>query len=44
MRKIINTGDRRLAGPTLPPKGLFLRKIEYYREPLKTPVGFPEVP
>jgi tRNA pseudouridine38-40 synthase len=29
---LINTGDRSLAGPTLPAKGLFLWKIDYYRE------------
>jgi tRNA pseudouridine38-40 synthase len=32
MRDIIASADRRLAGPTLPPQGLFLWKIEYYRE------------
>jgi tRNA pseudouridine38-40 synthase len=31
MRRIIHAGDRRFAGPTLPAKGLFLWKIEYYR-------------
>ncbi|MDR2258042.1 MAG: tRNA pseudouridine(38-40) synthase TruA [Treponema sp.] len=31
LRGIINYGDRRLAGPTLPAKGLFLWKIDYYR-------------
>jgi tRNA pseudouridine38-40 synthase len=29
---LIAGGDRRSAGPTLPPGGLFLWKIEYYRE------------
>jgi tRNA pseudouridine38-40 synthase len=28
----IALGDRSLAGPTLPPKGLFLWKIDYYRD------------
>jgi tRNA pseudouridine38-40 synthase len=31
MGRIIKAGDRRLAGPTLPPQGLFLWNIEYYR-------------
>lgn len=30
--EIIASGERGLAGPTLPPQGLFLRKIDYYRE------------
>jgi tRNA pseudouridine38-40 synthase len=30
--KIISSRDRSLAGPTAPPNGLFLWKIEYYRE------------
>jgi tRNA pseudouridine38-40 synthase len=29
LRDLIATGDRSLAGPTLPPQGLFLWKIEY---------------
>jgi tRNA pseudouridine38-40 synthase len=29
IRDIIATGDRSLAGPTLPPQGLFLWKVEY---------------
>jgi tRNA pseudouridine38-40 synthase len=29
---ILDSGDRSLAGPTLKPEGLFLWKIEYYRE------------
>jgi tRNA pseudouridine38-40 synthase len=29
---VLNSKDRRLAGPTLPARGLFLWKIEYYRE------------
>jgi tRNA pseudouridine38-40 synthase len=28
---ILASGDRRLAGPTAPPEGLFLWKIDYYR-------------
>ena len=32
MRDIIHSGDRSLAGPTLPPQGLFLWKVDYYRE------------
>ncbi|MDR1211149.1 MAG: tRNA pseudouridine(38-40) synthase TruA [Spirochaetaceae bacterium] len=28
---ILNSGDRSLAGPTVPPEGLFLWKVEYYR-------------
>jgi tRNA pseudouridine38-40 synthase len=32
LRDIIESGDRSLAGPTLPPGGLFLWNIEYYRE------------
>jgi tRNA pseudouridine38-40 synthase len=31
---LINTGDRSLAGPTLPARGLFLWKVDYYREGL----------
>jgi tRNA pseudouridine38-40 synthase len=31
-RVILDSGDRSLAGPTLGPEGLFLWKIEYYRE------------
>ncbi|MDR0878505.1 MAG: tRNA pseudouridine(38-40) synthase TruA [Treponema sp.] len=31
-KALIASGDRSLAGPTLPPKGLFLWKIDYYRE------------
>jgi tRNA pseudouridine38-40 synthase len=30
--RILSAGERRLAGPTLPPQGLFLWKIDYYRE------------
>jgi len=29
LREIINTGKRSLAGPTLPPQGLFLWQVEY---------------
>ena len=32
LRDIIESGNRSLAGPTLPPAGLFLWKIDYYRE------------
>jgi tRNA pseudouridine38-40 synthase len=32
LRDIIASGDRSRAGPTLPPQGLFLWKIDYYRE------------
>jgi tRNA pseudouridine38-40 synthase len=32
LRDIIASGDRSLAGPTLPPQGLFLWKIDYYKE------------
>ena len=31
LRDIIASGNRDLAGPTLPPHGLFLWKVEYYR-------------
>ncbi|MDR0316091.1 MAG: tRNA pseudouridine(38-40) synthase TruA [Treponema sp.] len=31
LRDIIASGDRSRAGPTLPPQGLFLWKIDYYR-------------
>ncbi|AEF85363.1 tRNA pseudouridine synthase A (tRNA-uridine isomeraseI) (tRNA pseudouridylate synthase I) (PSU-I) [Treponema primitia ZAS-2] len=31
LQKIIVSGDRSLAGPTVPPNGLFLWKVEYYR-------------
>jgi tRNA pseudouridine38-40 synthase len=29
---ILRSGDRSLAGPTLPPRGLFLWRIDYYRD------------
>jgi tRNA pseudouridine38-40 synthase len=29
LRALINSGDHRLAGPTLPPQGLFLCKVDY---------------
>ncbi|MDR2477637.1 MAG: tRNA pseudouridine(38-40) synthase TruA [Treponema sp.] len=32
LRDIIAAGERRLAGPTLPPQGLFLWKVDYYRD------------
>ncbi|GHV61517.1 tRNA pseudouridine synthase A [Spirochaetia bacterium] len=31
LKKAIESGDRRLAGPTAPARGLFLWKIDYYR-------------
>jgi tRNA pseudouridine38-40 synthase len=31
VKAIIAAGDRALAGPTVPPNGLFLWKVEYYR-------------
>jgi tRNA pseudouridine38-40 synthase len=30
-KDLLASGDRRLAGPTAPPQGLFLWKIDYYR-------------
>ena len=33
LRDMLKSGDHRLAGPTLPPSGLFLRKVEYYQSP-----------
>jgi tRNA pseudouridine38-40 synthase len=32
LQEIFASGDRSLAGPTLPPQGLFLWKVDYYRE------------
>jgi tRNA pseudouridine38-40 synthase len=32
LKRIIASGDRSLAGPTVPPNGLFLWNVEYYRE------------
>jgi tRNA pseudouridine38-40 synthase len=29
---LIRSGDRSRAGPTLPPRGLFLRRVDYYRD------------
>jgi tRNA pseudouridine38-40 synthase len=31
-KALIQSGDRSLAGPALPPQGLFLWKVDYYRE------------
>jgi tRNA pseudouridine38-40 synthase len=31
LESLIASGDRSRAGPTLPPQGLFLWKIDYYR-------------
>jgi tRNA pseudouridine38-40 synthase len=30
-KKLLGSGERKLAGPTVPPQGLFLKKIEYDR-------------
>ncbi|GHV81642.1 tRNA pseudouridine synthase A [Spirochaetia bacterium] len=38
LQDLIAKGDRRLAGPTLPPQGLFLWKIEYYQPPAFKPI------
>jgi tRNA pseudouridine38-40 synthase len=32
LRAIVASGDRSLAGPTVPPNGLFLWKVDYFRE------------
>ena len=32
LREVIKSGDRTLTGPTAPPEGLFLWKVDYYRE------------
>ena len=32
LQKLIESKDRTLAGPTAPPQGLFLWKVDYYRE------------
>jgi len=32
LKEIIASGDRTLTGPTAPPEGLFLWKVDYYRE------------
>ena len=32
LREIIASGKRSLCGPTLPPRGLFLWKVDYYRD------------
>ena len=37
MGLIIETGDRRLAGQTAPPQGLFFRRVEYPAETLAMP-------
>jgi tRNA pseudouridine38-40 synthase len=33
LRDLIRSGDRSRAGPTLPPQGLFLWKVDYYADP-----------
>ncbi|MDR2052444.1 MAG: tRNA pseudouridine(38-40) synthase TruA [Treponema sp.] len=33
LRAMLKSGDHRLAGPTLPPPGLFLWKVDYYQSP-----------
>jgi tRNA pseudouridine38-40 synthase len=33
LRDMLKSGDHRLAGPTLPPAGLFLWKVDYYQSP-----------
>jgi tRNA pseudouridine38-40 synthase len=32
LKRIISTGDRSMAGPTVAANGLFLWRVEYYRE------------
>jgi len=32
LQEVIKSGDRNLTGPVAPPQGLFLWKVEYYRE------------
>jgi len=32
LRDVVDSGDRALAGPTLPPRGLFLWKVDYRRD------------
>jgi tRNA pseudouridine38-40 synthase len=32
LAELIRSGDRSRAGPTLPPQGLFLRRVDYYRD------------
>jgi tRNA pseudouridine38-40 synthase len=32
LREALEAGDRRLAGPALPGRGLWLWKIDYYRD------------
>jgi tRNA pseudouridine38-40 synthase len=32
LRELIESGNRHLSGPTAPPEGLFLWRIDYYRE------------
>jgi tRNA pseudouridine38-40 synthase len=39
LRDMLQSGDHRLAGPTLPPSGLFLWKVDYYQSPLISSLG-----
>ena len=32
LREVIESGNRALSGPTAPPEGLFLWKVDFYRE------------
>jgi tRNA pseudouridine38-40 synthase len=36
LREIIAAGDRKLAGPTVPPNGLCLWKVDYFRDRINT--------
>jgi tRNA pseudouridine38-40 synthase len=42
LRDMIRSGDRSRAGPTLPPQGLFLWKVDYYADP-PFPAGPPGI-
>ncbi len=39
LKQVLEGRDRRLAGPTAPPHGLFLTRVDYPAELLKPPVG-----